>query len=141
MTIPNTPDRTQRHWVDATKVPYIVLTRSFTQTNQIRTGDIAVVYRPKTGALAFGVYADEGPELGEASVKLHREVGNEPVTKPPSIPRARIGIGDSLITVVFPGISASAKIGTTNWNKEILQVGQDTLDKWGGLSRLRDCAN
>ena len=141
MTIPDTPDKTQRHWVDATKVPYIVLTSSFIKANRVKTGDVAVVYRAKTGTIAFAVYADIGGDLGEASVKLHRALGNKPVTKPPSVPRAKVGIGDSLVTLVFPGINVPGRPDAVSWNEAITKAGKDALEKWGGVDRLRTCAN
>jgi Fungal chitosanase of glycosyl hydrolase group 75 len=141
MTIPGTPDETQRHWVDATKVPYIVLTSSFAKANHVKTGDVAVVYRTKTSAIAFGVYADTGGDLGEASLKLHRDLGHEPVTKPPSVPRAKVGIADSVVTLVFPGINVPGRLDAAAWNEAITKAGKDAMEKWGGVARLRACAN
>jgi hypothetical protein len=140
MSIPSTPDRTQRHWVDATKVPYVVLTPSFLQANHVKTGDLAVVFRPKTSAIAFAVYADSGPALGEASVKLHRDLGNEPVTKPPSVPRAKKGIPDKIVTLVFPGINVPGKLDSAAWNQAIREAGAQALKEWGGRDALQACA-
>jgi hypothetical protein len=139
MTVPDTPAGTQRHWVDATKVPYIVLTSSFTRANHVKTGDVAAVYRPKTSAVAFGVYADMGGELGEASVKLHRDLGNEPMTRSSSA-RAKVGIGDPVVTLVFPGINVPGRLDATIWNEAITKAGKDALEKWGGVARLQACA-
>lgn len=142
MTIPHTSDGTQRHWVDATQVPYVVLPSSFTSANHVKTGDVAVVYRPKTGAVAFGVFADEGG-FGEASVQLHRDLGNEPVTNPnpPAAPRARRGIDEPVITVVFPGVNVPGMADSAAWRRAIQQAGKTALDQWGGVTRLKTCAN
>jgi hypothetical protein len=141
MTIPGTPDGTQRHWVDATQVPYIVLTSSFVRANHVKTGDLAVVFLPKTNSIAFAVYADIGGDLGEASVKLHRDLGHDPVTKPPAVPRAKVGMGGPVITLVFPGTNVPGRSDAAAWDQEITKVGKDMLEKWGGLTRLRACAN
>jgi hypothetical protein len=138
MTVPDAPEGRQRHWVDATKIPYIVLTASLARANGIKTGDVAVVYRPKTGAFAFGVYADQG-SLGEASVKLHRNIGNEPISKAP-VPRASIGIEDPVVTLVFPGTNVPGRLDAVAWSEAITAVGKDVLEKWGGVARLQSCA-
>jgi hypothetical protein len=137
MTVPGAPEGSQRHWVDATKIPYIVLTPSLARANGIKTGDVAVVYRPKTGAFAFGVYADQGA-LGEASVKLHRNIGNEPISKA-LVRRASIGIEDPIVTLVFPGINVPGRLDAVAWSEAITTVGKDALEKWGWLARLQAC--
>lgn len=142
MSIAHTPDGTQRHWVDAVQVPYVVLPSSFTSTNHVRTGDLAAVYRPKTGAVAYGVFADEGG-FGEASVRLHRDLGNEPITnpRPPAAPRARRGIDEPMITVVFPGVNVPGMPDAEAWHAAIQSAGKTALEHWGGVERLKTCAN
>jgi hypothetical protein len=79
--------------------------------------------------LAFGIFADGG-DLGEASVKLHRDLGNEPVTQKNGVARANRGIEDSIITLVFPGRNVAGSVNVEAWNAAINQEGKDALNKW-----------
>jgi len=68
----------QREYVDAEKIPYLVLPGGFYEQFGIALGDLgAVVYR---GKLAFAVFADVGPanKLGEGSLKLAELLGHAP---------------------------------------------------------------
>jgi hypothetical protein len=53
MPVASTPNKTQRHYVDATAIPYIMLTQDFAKANRIAFGDVAVVYRPRNGRIAY----------------------------------------------------------------------------------------
>ncbi|MGA8026553.1 MAG: glycoside hydrolase family 75 protein, partial [Bryobacteraceae bacterium] len=140
LTIPNTPDRVQRHWVDAVKIPYVVLpTGPFRKSYGVKPGDIAIVYRPKTGAMAVAVSGD-CCDLGEASIKLHRDLGNEPITNAHRVARANRGIDDVVFTLVFPGVNVPGSLDAEAWNQSIRAGGTAALDKWGGKNRLEACA-
>jgi hypothetical protein len=139
LTVPGTPDGSQRHWVDAVRIPYIVLPVPFRQEYGVAKGDIAVVYRRKTDVAAFAVFADGG-DLGEASVKLHRDLGNEPVTESHGVARANRGIDDDVLTLVFPGVNVPGSVDAEAWNRAIRETGNAALEKWGGTSRLKGCA-
>jgi hypothetical protein len=138
LTVPETRAGTQRHWVDATKIPYVVLPRFLTGEYGVAPGDLAVVYRPRTDAVAFGVFGDAG-DVGEASVKLHRDLGNEATTKRNGVTRANKGIHDPVVTLVFPGINVQGSPDAETWNRGIQQSGAATLEKWGGRARLQEC--
>lgn len=139
MTVKETPAGTQRHWVDAVKIPYVVLPGNFVKTYHVKLGDLAVVYRPKTQAVAFGVYADGG-DLGEASVKLHTDLGSSPIVTKNGIARAKAGIPDPVVILVFPGANVPSSEDAEQWNKRIHEAGDAALTKWGGLPRLQVCA-
>jgi Fungal chitosanase of glycosyl hydrolase group 75 len=140
LTIPNTPDRVQRHWVDAVKVPYIVLpTGPFRKNYGVNPGDIAIVYRPKTSAMATAVFGD-CCGLGEASIKLHRDLGNEPITNRHGVARANRGIDDVVFTLVFPRVNVPGSLDAEAWNQSIRASGNAALEKWGGKNRLKACA-
>jgi hypothetical protein len=139
LTIPNTPDGTQRHWVDAVQIPYIVVSHSFAKASQLVPGDVAVVYRPRTGAIAFAVYAD-CCALGEASVRLHQDLGNNSIELEGGVERAKKRIEDRVVTIVFPGHHTNPSTDSAAWYRQIQDVSRDALAKWGGSNRLKACA-
>jgi len=138
--IPETKEGTQKHEVDATAIPYVVLPSSFISKYNVKPGDIAIVYRIKTKKYAFGVYADSG-KLGEASVKLHNDIGNSPIITKNGIKRAKVSIDDSVITVVFPGTTTHPSTDAVKWQEEIKIIGNKVLDQFGGQDQLMACAN
>jgi len=89
------------NYVNANTVPYFVLPGTWYSQFGIKVGDLgAVVYK---GKLAFAVFADVGPKgkLGEASLQLFRQLGEERLR-----PNGRVinsGMGGSVTTIVFPG--------------------------------------
>jgi hypothetical protein len=139
LSIPGTPINTQRHWVDASSIPYVVLSPSFRSTYHVKPGDLTIVYRPNTSSVAYGIFADGG-DLGEASIKLHLDLGNDPISTAHGVARANRGIDDRVLTLVFPGTNIPASLDSKAWNAAIQQTGHTTLETWGGLARLRTCA-
>lgn len=139
VNIPGAPAGTQRRYVDATKVPYIVLPPEFVKNFKVKPGTLAVVYRPKTGAYAFGVFADSG-DLGEASIKLHQDLGSNPIQQLKGIDRARARIEDPTITVVFPNSVSAPQADAVAWNAKISQEGSAALKAFGGVEALKSCA-
>lgn len=125
--------------MDATAIPYIVLSETFVKANKIAPGDLAIVYRPSTGKTAFGVFGDSG-DLGEASVKLHRDLGNEPVTTTRGVARANRDIGDRVISLVFGGTNVPGTLDAQAWNRAIAVSGKAALQEWGGEARLHECS-
>jgi hypothetical protein len=88
--------------INANRVPYFVLPLPTSWPKQfgIGLGDLAALIFGRR--LAFAVFADFGPKdlLGEGSVELFRELGEERVR---SDGRVRdIGMGPGVITIVFP---------------------------------------
>lgn len=133
---------TQRHWVDATKISYVVLSSSFVSTFDVNPGDVAAVYRPRNGRIAYAVYGDGGA-LGEGSVELHNALGNNPIIiDGRGMERAKSEIdGETILTVVFPGIATHPILDSSKWNAEIAAKGKQALDAWGGIERLNACLN
>jgi len=97
--------------VNANEVPYFVLPRNWYQKFGIKLGDLAaVIYK---GKLAFGVVADVGPKtkLGEGSLELLRQLGEERLRPNGQVINAGMGDssrGDYVLTIVFPGSAASS---------------------------------
>ncbi|HBT68080.1 MAG TPA: hypothetical protein DEB63_07345 [Agrobacterium sp.] len=147
VSVPDGPAGTQRHWVDANEIPYVVLSGSFVRKYGVKGGDIAVVYRPATKRFAYGVYADGG-KLGEASVRFHQDIGNNPLVNKGGVLRAKSGIADEkrnkdpipVITVVFPGKTSHPTVDAKKWRAEIAAMGKEQFDKWGGIEKLIECA-
>jgi hypothetical protein len=88
--------------INANRVPYFVLPLppSWPAQLSIHLGDFAVVI---FGArVAFAVFADFGPKnkLGEGSVQLFRQLGQERVR--PNGTVHDVGMGPGVITIVFP---------------------------------------
>jgi hypothetical protein len=102
------PDTTLQYagggYVNADAVPYFVLPGTWYAQFGVKVGDLgALVFKDK---LAFAVFADVGPKgkLGEASLELFRQLGEERLR-----PNGRVinsGMGGGITTIVFPGSKA-----------------------------------
>ena len=88
--------------INANSVPYFVLPKGgWDHQQKIRIGDYAaVIYK---GRLAYAVFADRGDDnkLGEGSIQLLRQLGEERITPDGKI--INKGMGPGIITIVFPG--------------------------------------
>ena len=130
----NFNERDPRHYVDATKIPYIVLpNNSLIWNTGVKKGDFAVVYYEKTKQLSFAIFADVGPknELGEGSVKLAQNLGHDPFVNG----KVKKGISQGVFYLIFPK-SGNGKPRTV---AEINSLTQPLFDKWGGQQRLDAC--
>ena len=137
--ITDAPKGTQRHEIDATKIPYIVLSGNVVKKYQVKPGDIAVVYRPATDKLAYAVFGDGG-NLGEGSVKLHVDLGNNPIVIRDGVGRAKRRIEDQVVTIVFPSRTTTPILDHEKWLAEIKSMGDKALMDFGGGERVKKCA-
>ncbi|QNA89278.1 hypothetical protein G4G28_13855 [Massilia sp. Dwa41.01b] len=137
--IPGQPAGTQRRYVDATRIPYIVLPQDFIEQHAIKPGTLAVVYRPATGRHAFAVYADGGG-LGEGSIKLHQDLGSDPIVMRDGVARAKARIEDPVLTAVFPAAVSRREADAAAWHERIQKEGAAALDAFGGIAQLQACA-
>ena len=71
-----------RRYIDATRIPYIVLPgggkyKNFHLNSAPQLGDLAIAYNEKNGIVAGGIFAELGPvdKLGEASIALAKKLG------------------------------------------------------------------
>jgi len=137
--IPDAPDGTQRRYVNAVEIPYVVLPPSFVSKYRVKPGSVAIVYRKKTDKYAFAVFADGG-RLGEASIKLHQDLGNNPISVIAGVARAKKRIEDSTLVVVFPKKIATPMSDSQVWINSIKLIGASALEVFGGVEQLHKCA-
>lgn len=139
LTIPGTPDRAQRHYVNASEIPYVVLSTAYTKKHHLKLGDLVAVYRPVTGRVAYGVYGD-CCSLGEASVRLHQDLGSNPiVAKADGTRRAKQGIADRIVLVALTGAHTTPTLDSPAWRAEIKTKGDAALQALGGLKAVKAC--
>jgi len=122
-----------RRYIDATKIPYIVLPReAIGGLYNLKLGDLAAVYRPSKQTVAFAIVADIGPrgKYGEGSPKLIEDLGKDPYHNG----RAKRGLpeGDA-VYIIFSGTGN----GYGKTIDEIKAQGEAAFDKWGGLPKLK----
>lgn len=140
LSIPGQPDGAQRRYVNASEIPYVVLSPNYAQGNHLALGDLVAVYRPKTGRIAYGVYGD-CCSLGEASVRLHQDLGSDPlVIKADGSRRAKRGIGDRVAFVALSGAHTTPSLNAEAWRAEIKSKGDAALASLGGIAAARACA-
>jgi hypothetical protein len=125
-------DANPKKYVDARRIPYIVLPLDVAGRFGIRLGDFAVVSNQRNGRFAYAIYADVGPagKLGEGSMALARALGLS------SNPR-RGGVDDGILFLVFPGSGRGP--GRLRTLKEINRSAARLYKTWGGSKRLRAC--
>lgn len=131
------PAGTQRRYVDATAIPYIVLPAQM--RSRVRDSAVAAVWRPKTNMLSFAVFADTGGRLDEGSVRLHQDLGGNPLIEQNHTLRAKGRIEDTILVVVFPTQSVTPRLDAVAWRREIENTGRAAFEAWGGLARLERC--
>jgi hypothetical protein len=92
--------------LDSDLINYFVLPGGFYPKHGINKGDIGVVIFGIR--MAFACFGDVGPagSLGEGSISLHRELGNEIIRNRDTASGGTLinrGIDSGVITIVFPG--------------------------------------
>ena len=139
LTIPGTPAGAQRHYVDASEIPYVVLPPAYAASHHLKPADLVAVYRPSTGRVAYGVYGD-CCALGEASVRLHVDLGADPiVAMPDGTRRAKRGIGDRVVFVALTGAHTTPTLDAQAWRAEIKTKGEVALKALGGVDAIKAC--
>jgi hypothetical protein len=140
LTVPGTPASAQRHFTNANEIPYVVLSSNYAKHHRLNLGDLVAVYRPATGRLVYGVYGD-CCSLGEASVRLHLDLGSNPiVTSADGTRRAKHGIADRVVFVALPGTHTSPTLNSERWRAEIKAKGDIALAALGGLAAIEACS-
>jgi len=119
-------------YVDARKIPYIVLPPEFMKQFGVALGDLAMVTNLKNGKTSFAIFADVGPrgKIGEGSVALAHALGIN------DDPRHG-GTNSNIAYLVFPQSGlGSDKLRSA---KEIKNSASRAFRRWGGTRRLRVC--
>lgn len=107
-------------YVDASKIPYVVLPDDVAKRTGARLGDFAVVMNLRNGKSSFAIYADIGT-LGEGSIALADALGIWSDAR-------RGGAADGILYVLFPG-SGNLRPRTI---EEIQREGEKLLSQWDG---------
>jgi hypothetical protein len=130
-----------RRYVDATKIPYIVLPQNedkkFLKKAKVKLGDFAAVYNGENGKLAFAIFADtselfaggeETTRFGEGSIALADALDIDSDARTG-------GTDEGVLYVVFPG---SGK-GKPRSIKEITREAKERFEEWGGIAQAKAC--
>jgi hypothetical protein len=122
------PVRDPRRYVDASTIPYVVLSPGVRRRGGARLGDLATVWNRRNGKLAHAIFADVGPDdhLGEGSIALAQALGI------PGGPKAG-GQDGGIVYLVFAGSGN----GKPRSRSEIDDVAGGLFRAWGGLPRLK----
>lgn len=121
-----------RHYVDATKIPYLALPKSVAAAGSIRLGDVAAVVNQANGKVVYAIFADMGPKdkIGEGSIYLANQLRNEPTANP----GVKGGsFAKQIVYVVFPGSGN----GQPKSQKEIVDIGARLFESWGGTGAVQ----
>lgn len=121
---PSDPNR----YVDATKIPYIVLPRDVADQGGARLGDFAYVVNLANGKSSYAIFADVGT-LGEGSVALANNLGIWSDAR-------QGGRRGGILYLVFPG-SGNRQPRPI---EEIQGETEKLLQEWGGEAKLTSCS-
>jgi hypothetical protein len=122
-------------YVDATRIPYIVLPPEVADRFGITLGDLAVVInqRGEQPFFAFAIFADVGPrqKIGEGSIALAEAL------EVPSNPRTG-GTDGGVRYVIFPGSGLGP--GKLRTIEEINSAAAELYDQWKGAQSMQACS-
>jgi hypothetical protein len=118
-------------YVDASRIPFIVLPGGTVRQLGARPGDFAVVFNPRNGKSAYAIFGDVGPfdRIGEGSMALAENLG---IRSDARNGGARRGI----LYLVFPGSGNGRPRGL----EEIHSEGERLLLDWENSVSLGGCA-
>jgi hypothetical protein len=117
-------------YVDASRIPYIVLPGGMARGLGATPGDFSVVLNQRNGKISYAIFGDVGPSdrIGEGSMALAENLG---IRSDARYGGARRGI----LFLVFPGSGD----GRPRTIEEINAEGEKLLHAWGGLAQLAAC--
>jgi hypothetical protein len=117
-----------RKYVDASKIPFIVLPRDVVAQTGARLGDFAVVLNVRNGKTSNAIFADVGT-MGEGSVALAENVGLWSNAR-------QGGTRRGIFYLVFSGSGNSQPRSID----EINEQAENLLRDWGGTERMISCS-
>jgi hypothetical protein len=117
-------------YVDASKIPFIVLPGATARQFGARPGDFAIVINQNNGKTSYAIFGDVGPfdRIGEGSVALAENLGIRSDAR-------NGGARGGILYVVFPGSGNGQPRSIDEINAETEKLVQD----WGGMSQLTAC--
>jgi Fungal chitosanase of glycosyl hydrolase group 75 len=116
-------------YVDASKIPYIVLPGNLARDAGARLGDFAIVTNTRNGKSSYAIFADIGT-LGEGSIALADNLGIWSNAR-------EGGTRGGIIFEVFPGSGNGQPRTVEEINTETAKLVQDA----GGVGPSNGCAN
>jgi hypothetical protein len=114
-------------YVDASKIPFVVLPREVVRESGTRIGDFAVVFNLRNGRSSYAIFADVGT-MGEGSVALAKRLGIDSDAR-------EGGTRGPVRYLVFPG-SGNGRPRTLD---EITIVTEKLFQDWGGTGQINAC--
>jgi hypothetical protein len=117
-------------YVDATKIPFLVLPGNLARELSARPGDFAAVFNLQNGKSSPAIFADVGPvdHIGEGSVALAENLGIRSDAR-------NGGARGRILYLVFPGTGN----GRPRLLEEIHAQAEKLFQAWGGILRLAAC--
>jgi len=117
-------------YVDASRIPFIVLPGAMARQIGARPGDFAVVFNQRNGMSSYAIFGDVGPSdrIGEGSMALAENLG---IRSDARNGGARRGV----VFLVFPGSGN----GRPRPIEEINAESEKSLQDWGRTSQLAAC--
>jgi len=118
-------------YVDASKIPFVVLPGGMARQLGARPGDFAAVFNQRNGMTSYAIFGDVGPydRIGEGSVALAENLGIRSDAR-------NGGARGGIVFLVFPG-SGNGRPRTI---EEINSEGQKLLQGWESSMLLNACA-
>ena len=115
-------------YVDASRIPYIVLPDDIETQTGAHSGDFAMVFNLQNGKSSPAIYADTGPPIGEGSIALAENLGLWSDAR-------NGGTTRGILYVVFPGSGN----GRPRPIEEINAEAEQLFQVWGGNEQLTAC--
>jgi hypothetical protein len=125
-------DRTKEYadptrYVDASKIPYVVLPQDVPDKGGAQLGDFAVVMNLRNGKSSYAIFADIGT-MGEGSIALADSLGIWSDAR-------RGGQSGSILYLIFPESGNSQPRSIDDIEDETEKL----LSDWGGIEGLASC--
>lgn len=117
-------------YVDASKIPYIVLPGGMARELGARPGDFSVVLNQRNARMSYAIFGDVGASdrIGEGSVALAESLGVRSNAR-------NGGARGGILYLVFPGSGN----GLPRPIEEINAEAEKLLHAWGGAEQLSAC--